>query len=241
MKIRLLLSIVTSLAFIACTNSQQELPEVKLKNKQDSLSYAIGVSFGTNLVQSPIEEIDALLMAKGFQEAFNEQEVLISPEAANQFLSTVIAELQVAVEQENLEEGQQFLEENKKNPAVQTTESGLQYIVLEEGDGPVPEEDDNVRVHYHGTLIDGTVFDSSVDRGEPAEFNVSQVIEGWQEALTMMPVGSKWKLFIPTDLAYGQRVRPGGPIQANMALIFEVELLDILEEEEGSEEGSVEE
>ncbi len=127
----------------------------------------------------------------------------------------------------HLEEGISFLEENKKRKGVTTTESGLQYEVLVEGDGPKPTETSSVTVHYHGTLIDGTVFDSSVERGEPAKFGVTQVIAGWTEALQLMPVGSKWKVYLPTEIAYGANPRPGGPIKPNMALIFEIELISI--------------
>jgi FKBP-type peptidyl-prolyl cis-trans isomerase len=129
----------------------------------------------------------------------------------------------------NLETGNAFLEENKSREGVNTTASGLQYEVISEGDGPKPSADDRVRVHYHGTLIDGTVFDSSVERGEPAVFGVGQVIPGWTEALQLMPVGSKWKIYVPSNLAYGER-GAGADIGPNTTLIFEVELLEIVEE-----------
>ena len=123
--------------------------------------------------------------------------------------------------------GEKFLEENKIKPDVKTTASGLQYLVMKEGTGEKPTAVSKVKVHYHGTLIDGTVFDSSVDRGEPAEFGVSQVIKGWTEGLQLMPVGSKYKFFIPQDLAYGAFPRQGGPIKPFSTLVFEVELLGI--------------
>jgi FKBP-type peptidyl-prolyl cis-trans isomerase len=131
----------------------------------------------------------------------------------------------------NLEEGQAFLEENAGRSGVEVTESGLQYEVLKEGVGAKPTANDQVRVHYHGTLIDGTVFDSSVERGQPAVFGVGQVISGWTEALQLMPEGSKWKLFIPANLAYGER-GAGSKIGPNSALIFEVELLEIMKTEQ---------
>jgi FKBP-type peptidyl-prolyl cis-trans isomerase len=127
----------------------------------------------------------------------------------------------------NAEEGKAFLEQNKTKEGVITTASGLQYEILKAGEGPKPTAEQNVKCNYHGTLINGTVFDSSVDRGEPATFNVSQVIPGWTEALQLMPVGSKWKLYIPGELAYGER-GAGKNIGPNTTLIFEVELLEIV-------------
>jgi FKBP-type peptidyl-prolyl cis-trans isomerase len=127
----------------------------------------------------------------------------------------------------NYDEGVAWLEENKTRDGVITTESGLQYEILVEGTGPKPTDTSNVTVHYHGTLIDGTVFESSVERGEPVEVNLGNLIYGWTEALQLMPVGSKWKLFIPTELAYGENPTPGGLIEPNMAIIFEVELISI--------------
>ena len=127
---------------------------------------------------------------------------------------------------ENSVKGQQFLTENAQKEEVTTLESGLQYEILQKGEGPIPTAADRVQVHYHGTLIDGTVFDSSVDRGEPATFGVTQVIQGWVEALQLMPVGSKWRVWIPAGLAYGDR-GAGGLIGPNAALILDVELLEI--------------
>lgn len=239
MKFKIILAVAASILYVSCTNSQQEFPEAELNTRLDSLSYALGVTFGNNLTTTPLEDIDVQLLAKGFQDAFTEEEeAQMDAMQANEILQRVFSELTLAENKKNLEEGEEFLEKNKKKKGVKTTESGLQYKVLEEGDGPIPDEDDKVRVHYHGTLIDGTVFDSSVERGEPVEFKLNQVIAGWTEALSMMPVGSKWKLFIPTGLAYGTQVRPGGAIKPNMALIFEVELLDIIEEEEEEEDGT---
>jgi len=132
-----------------------------------------------------------------------------------------------ALADENLKKGQAFLEENKTKEGVITLESGLQYQIITAGNGPKPTTADQVKCHYHGTLIDGTVFDSSVDRGEPATFAVTGVIKGWTEALQLMPVGSKWKLFIPAELAYGEQAR-GEKLPGNSALIFEIELLEIV-------------
>ncbi len=233
MRVKIMLAVTASILYVSCTSSQQGLPEAELDTQLDSLSYALGVTFGNNLASTPIEDIDVQLLARGFSDAFSEGDTTkLDAMQANELIQRVFAELTLVQNQKNLEEGEEFLAKNKKKKGVETTESGLQYKVLEEGDGPIPEEDDQVRVHYHGTLLDGTVFDSSVERGEPVEFKLNQVISGWTEALTMMPVGSKWKLFIPTGLAYGTRVRPGSVIEPNMALVFEVELLDITNEEE---------
>jgi len=151
----------------------------------------------------------------------------ISEEDANALVQKFFAEAGDRESQANLEEGNKFLEENKGREGITVTESGLQYEVLTEGTGAKPTAADQVRVHYHGTLIDGTVFDSSVDRGEPAVFGVGQVIPGWTEALQLMPIGSKWKVYLPSNIAYGER-GAGGDIGPNSALIFEVELLEIV-------------
>ena len=141
-------------------------------------------------------------------------------------IQAYISDKQKQKSEVNVVAGQKFLAENKNKPGVKTLPDGMQYIVMKEGTGPMPSATDTVSTHYHGTLIDGTVFDSSVDRGQPAEFPVNAVIKGWTEALQMMKVGSKWKLFIPSELAYGDRAA-GPKIQANSTLVFEVELLSI--------------
>jgi FKBP-type peptidyl-prolyl cis-trans isomerase len=207
---------------------------VKLETQADSAGYAIGVLVGNNNKEQVNNapggadlNIDA--MVAGFAKAALGEETEITPEEADQIVREFFTAAGERQGQENLETGNAFLEQNKERPEVKVTESGLQYEVLQEGNGPVPEAEDRVRVHYHGTLIDGTVFDSSVDRGEPAVFGVGQVISGWTEALKMMPVGSKWKIYLPSDLAYGDR-GAGGQIGPNETLIFEVELLEIVEE-----------
>jgi FKBP-type peptidyl-prolyl cis-trans isomerase len=160
-----------------------------------------------------------------------EEEGLMTVEEADQVIRRYFEAEGEREGQENLENGNAFLEKNKAREGVVTTPSGLQYEILTEGEGPKPTAEDQVRAHYHGTLIDGTVFDSSVDRGEPAVFALNQVIPGWTEALQLMPVGSKWKIYLPSDLAYGER--GGGPtIGPNSTLIFEVELLEIVKDDE---------
>ncbi len=192
----------------------------------DKLSYAIGMSMASNLVNSGLKQIDVESFVKAFTEVINNTSPSMSPEEANQILQDFFSKRQDEMLSNNLEAGRAFLEENKKKESVITLDSGLQYEILTEGNGAKPKATDSVKCHYHGTLLDGTVFDSSVQRGQPAVFGVNQVIKGWVEALQLMPVGSKWKLYIPSELAYGKQ-GAGGSIEPNSALIFEVELLGI--------------
>ncbi len=176
---------------------------------------------------SGMETVNADILAQAIQDMFEDKDPAFDEVEANMIVNRYFNMLHY---RENLEEGEEFLRENKLREDVVTTESGLQYVVIEEGDGPIPEYDDEVVVHYTGTLIDGTQFDSSVERGEPAQFKLSNVIEGWTEVLQLMPVGSKWRVFIPQELAYGANPRQGGPIEPFSMLIFEIELIDIAEE-----------
>jgi len=208
--------------------------DVKLETPADSAGYAIGILVGNNNKEQVSNapggaNISLEAMVAGFAKAAMGEETDLTPEEADQIVREYFSSAGEKQGQTNLEEGNAFLEENKERAEVKVTESGMQYEILQEGNGPVPGADDRVRVHYHGTLIDGTVFDSSVDRGEPATFGVTQVIPGWTEALQMMPVGSKWKIYLPSELAYGER-GAGGDIGPNETLIFEVELLEIIEE-----------
>jgi len=218
---------------IAGTSCQQGgSKSVKLETTVDSVSYAIGVLVGSNnlkqLSSAPGgEELNKTVMSSAFNAASMEEELLITEEDANALVQSFFQNAGERQGQDNLEAGNAFLEANKAREGITTTESGLQYEVLTEGTGAQPVATDQVRVHYHGTLIDGTVFDSSVDRGEPATFGVGQVIPGWTEALQLMPVGSKWKVYLPSNIAYGER-GAGGDIGPNAALIFEVELLEII-------------
>ena len=220
---------------VAATSCQQGgTGNAKLETSVDSVSYAIGVLVGANnkkqLENAPgSDEMSMEIMATAFRAASLGEEAKISEEDANAMVQKFFQDAGAREAQASLEEGNAFLEENGKREGVSTTESGLQYEVLTEGEGEKPVATDRVRVHYHGTLIDGTVFDSSVDRGEPAVFGVNQVIKGWTEALQLMSIGSKWKVFIPAELAYGER-GAGGDIGPNAALVFEVELLEIVRE-----------
>lgn len=193
----------------------------------DKISYALGLSIGNNFLSTGIKKVDFESFLKGMQDVINNTPVAMSYEEAQQVMNDYFTKLQGEKLEINLKAGEEFLAINKKRPGVVTLPSGLQYEIIKEGNGPKPKATDQVECHYHGTLIDGTVFDSSVERGQPATFGVNQVIPGWVEALQLMPVGSKWKLFIPSNLAYGER-GAGQSIEPNSTLIFEVEILDIV-------------
>jgi len=220
------------IVFALSASCQQGGKKVKLVSNIDSVSYAIGVLVGANnlkqLENAPGgDEINKEAMAAAFSASTLGKDSIISPEQANALVQKFFEGAGARKAQKNLEEGNAFLEKNKARAGVTTTASGLQYEILTAGTGPMPTAADQVRVNYHGTLIDGKVFDSSVDRGEPVVFGVGQVIPGWTEALQLMPVGSKWKIYLPSSIAYGER-GAGGDIGPNSALIFEVELLEIV-------------
>ncbi|HPB84740.1 MAG TPA: FKBP-type peptidyl-prolyl cis-trans isomerase [Paludibacteraceae bacterium] len=196
----------------------------------DKLSYALGLSFGQSLRQNRVQGTDYESFAKGVEAMCEGKMPEISVQEAQKLLDAYFSEIeskQQAAGMEQKSAGEKFLAENAKKTGVITTASGLQYEILKEGRGQKPTATDKVKVHYHGTLLDGTVFDSSVKRNTPASFGVNQVIKGWVEALQLMPVGSKWKLYIPQELAYGAH-GAGETIRPYSALIFEVELLEIL-------------
>ncbi|SEW54705.1 FKBP-type peptidyl-prolyl cis-trans isomerase [Chitinophaga arvensicola] len=197
-----------------------------LKNKLDSVSYGLGVSIAENLKAQGLENINTTVLAKALQDALKNQTLLLSKDQVDMSISNYLQQLKADKAAKNREAGLKFLAENKVKPGVVTLPDGLQYQILKEGNGPKPTASDKVKTHYHGTLIDGTVFDSSVDRGQPISFPVGGVIKGWTEALQLMPVGSKWRLFIPSELAYGDR-GAGPKIGPGAALIFDVELLAI--------------
>lgn len=199
----------------------------KLENELDSVSYSLGVSVAKSVKQQGADELNIALVAKAFEDVMAGEEVKVDENEVNQILQTYFQSKFMAKMDNNKTEGEAFLAKNKDESGVTELESGLQYKIITEGNGAIPTATDKVTVHYHGTLIDGTVFDSSVDRGEPTSFPVNGVIKGWTEALQLMPVGSKWMLYVPTDIAYGQNPRQGGVIEPNMALIFEVELISI--------------
>ena len=199
--------------------------DVELKTQQDRVSYGIGRGIGDNIKSDGLE-IDLKLLARGITDAIDGLE---SPQTMEEFEAAFLAmrkELLAQVVVKN----KKFLDENGKKEGVKTTESGLQYQVLRAGKGKKPTPTDSVKAHYHGTFTTGKVFDSSVDRDEPAVFPLNRVIKGWTEGLQLMQVGAKYRFWIPSDLAYGPDGRPG--IAANSLLVFDVELLDVIEAEE---------
>ena len=197
-----------------------------LKTEMEKVSYSLGVNVAKSVKSQGLESIDADAVARAFKDVFEDNKLEVSEEESNAILQEYFTKLASKANDANLAEGKKFLEENAKRDGVVTTASGLQYEVLKKGEGDSPKETDKVTVHYHGTLIDGTVFDSSVDRGQPATFPVNGVIPGWVEALQLMSPGAKFKLFIPSSLAYGER-GAGGSIGPNATLVFEVELISI--------------
>ena len=206
--------------------------DATLKNPKDKLSYGIGTDLGRNLKRLGVD-VDADLLIKGFTDAMSGAKPLMTDEeigatlnALQQQIQRKTAQAAAAAGEENKKAGEAFLAQNKAKQGVVTLPSGLQYKIIKAGDGKKPTASDTVECNYRGTLIDGNEFDSSYRRGQPATFGVSQVIPGWQEALQLMAVGSKWQLFVPADLAYGER-GAGREIGPNSTLIFEVELLAI--------------
>ncbi len=219
-----------ALGLVACQPAKEK--EISLDNIDTKNSYAIGLKFGESMKRE-IEELQLKAFFSGVTHGFEGEGAKLTPEEVAATMQTFqtqkMAEMKKKSESalaENQTVSTAFLVENKARDGVNTLESGLQYEILSSGDGESPSTADKVTVHYHGTLIDGTVFDSSVERGSPATFGVGQVIKGWTEALQLMKTGDKWKLFIPSDLAYGSR-GAGGKIGPNAALIFEVELISI--------------
>ena len=206
-----------------------------LEGEKAQVSYMIGMEMAKSL--EPVKgEVDLDTLTKAMKTVIAGEKPLMTEEQAKQVGETFGQKMQakqiadmMAKAKKNAEAGAAFLAENAKKPGVKTTESGLQYKVVTAGDGPRPSAEDTVKVHYKGTLLDGTSFDDSYERGEPVTFPLSQVVPGWQEGIALMPVGSKYTLWIPSKLGYGERGTPGGPIGPNSTLVFEVELLDIVD------------
>ena len=238
----LLIALVPALIF-----AQEEVPAKGTKAKAkgtkepaaaaadvtDQASYAIGVNIGRSLAQEEAE-VNIEQLIQGLRDALAKKKLTVTDAEMQKALTAFTKEAQAKAEakakelgEKNKTEGDAFLTANAKKKGISTTKTGLQYSVLKAGEGKSPKKADTVKVHYHGTLIDGTVFDSSVERMEPAQFEVDRVIPGWTEALLAMKVGDKWKVFIPAELAYGER--GNGPIPPNAVLVFEVELLEIVE------------
>lgn len=221
--------LVVSVSSVALAQEELETPE-------ERLSYTIGMDIGGSLAEQNID-LDLDLLVEALRASYNGEETRLTEEEAlaerDAFMQRRQQQMQAEREEEaviNLEKGEAFLAENADREGVTVTESGLQYRVIEEGEGASPTAEDRVTVHYRGTLIDGTVFDSSYDRGEPATFALNQVIPGWTEGVQLMKEGAKYEFFVPAELAYGEQGRPG-PIGPNSTLIFEVELLEIADGE----------
>ncbi|MDX1638146.1 MAG: FKBP-type peptidyl-prolyl cis-trans isomerase [Balneolaceae bacterium] len=206
-----------------------------LESNIDSVSFSLGYQNGKVLSQQSMTDIQLDKLVAGIRAGLSDSTQPPIPESE---MRSIIQSYQMQKQQEtmrqqqeeakvNRQKGEEFLAQNRENEGVQVTDSGLQYKVLEEGSGPSPDADDTVSVHYRGTLLDGTQFDSSYERGQPAEFPLNQVIKGWTEGVQLMKEGAKYKFWIPSELAYGNNPRPGGPIKPGQTLVFEVELLEV--------------
>ena len=218
-----LLIVGFAIVLSSCSNNATDkTPETEM----EKVSYSLGVNVATGVKAQGLDTIDANAVAKAFKDVFEGNDLDISEEESMEVLQAYFGKLQAAAKEKAGEAGATYLAENAAKEGVITTESGLQYEIMNSGSGAKPTAADQVTVHYHGMLTDGTVFDSSVDRGEPAQFGVTQVIPGWIEALQLMSVGDKWKLTIPSELAYGDR-GAGGLIGPGATLVFEVELIEI--------------
>ena len=193
----------------------------------DKFSYAIGLGIGQNLLSMGAQGINVEDFAQAIADVLNRNELAMSPNEAREIVNKYFMELEEKMNAENIEKGKAFLAENAQKEGIVTLPSGLQYEVITEGNGKKPSATDRVKCHYEGTLIDGTLFDSSIKRGQPAVFGVNQVIKGWVEALQLMSEGSKWRLFIPSELGYGAQ-QAGEMIPPHSTLIFEVELIEVL-------------
>ncbi len=193
----------------------------------DKFSYAIGLGIGQNLLSMGAKDLNADDFAQAVKDVLEGNKTAITHNEAREIVNNYFAELEKSVNEKNIAQGKAFLDANRNNPNVVTLPSGLQYEVIREGNGKKPKATDRVRCHYEGTLLDGTLFDSSIKRGEPAVFGVNQIIKGWVEALQLMSEGAKWKLYIPSELAYGVQ-GAGDMIPPYSTLIFEVELIEVL-------------
>ena len=238
--VKILMTATVIVALTSCNG--QVVTKKELKSEVDTVSYALGLNMA-NQLKTNFEDIDQTLFVQGFRNGIDSTNLQLEVKDLNGILSSFFQGKQLAKQQKAQEEavknaeiefadvkkaGEDFLAENKTKEGVKTTESGLQYVVLKEGNGEKPVVTSKVKLHYHGTSLDGKVFDSSVDKGAPIEMVASQFVKGFSEGLYLMSVGSKYKFFIPYELAYGSSPRPGGPIKPFEALIFEVELLEIV-------------
>lgn len=223
-----------AVAASSCNNTNKSSSEFNLKSETDSVSYAIGHAIAQTLInqnkqiQNQSPDLNMNIISQSILANFSgDNKSMIDSAVSQQIIQNYFMKKQQLEEGNVKESGVQFLEENKNKEGIQVTESGLQYTVIFEGEGKQPSETSNVTVHYHGTTPEGEVFDSSVERGEPATFGLNQVIKGWTEGVQLMKEGAKYKFFIPQELAYGANPRPGGPIKPYMPLVFEIELISV--------------
>lgn len=221
--------------FVGCNSDNGSSSDVSFESNIDSVSYSLGYQMAEmSLKPQGMTDIETDAMKAGIEAALNDEDSEFSDQEMQKIVQDYQMQAQQRAQQQqqqdaksNAEEGQEFLSSNLENDDVQETDSGLQYEVIEEGSGESPDSASTVEVHYEGTLIDGTVFDSSYERGEPVQFPLGQVIPGWTEGLQLMEEGATYKFYIPGDLAYGQNAPPQSPIGPNETLIFEVELLEV--------------
>lgn len=225
----LLLMLTVGAMLMSCNNGSVNQTSAPLKTEADTASFYLGYLNGSGMLQMKMTDLNMGALVAGMNSALQKKEVKPDQQTMEMYLNNYFQKLSNLRAAENLEKGKKFMAENAKKAGIDTLADGIQYKVIKKGDGPKPLETDIVKVNYKGTLLDGTEFDSSYKRGEPAEFPLNRVIPGWTKSLKEMPVGSKWEIFIPSDQAYGQR--GGGPIGPNETLIFEVELLEIVNPE----------
>lgn len=225
MKLKLLVPCALLLALAACDKMDKSAPEISVTTDDDRFSYGLGMVIGERVLKQ-YGEVNYDLLLAGMQAQHGDQETLLTLEEAGNAINARMESMFAEQTEANRKRGEEYLKSNAGKEGVQVTDSGLQYSVLTEGDGEKPAATDQVTVHYRGTLIDGTEFDSSYSRGEPTSFTLNQVIPGWTEGVQLMSVGSKYRFVIPAELAYGER-GAGGSIGPFETLIFEVELLEI--------------
>ncbi len=222
------IAILSTLLFIACGQKSVNENDITLNTTLDSVSYGVGMDMAARL-QDQFQDLDPEIMIRGIRDTYNENDLKITKAEKQAVISNYVlvtqAEQQKTLSETNRKLGADFLAENLKNPDVKETKTGLQYRIIKPGTGPKPHFNDQVQLHYRGRLLDGTVFDSSYERGKPATFDLGGVIPGFSEGLSLMSEGSKYELFMPSRLAYGKGIGPGGP---SALLIFEVELLKII-------------
>lgn len=222
----LLLTLAVGAMAMGCNSGSMTQTSTTLKTAADTASFYIGYMYGSGIQRTGITDPNMGAIIAGMNSALQKKEMATDPQAMEMYLNTYLQKLAMQKAEENAKKGTEFLAGNLKKSGIDTLSDGIQYKIEKEGTGAKPTETDVVKVNYVGTTIDGTEFDSSIKRGEPAEFQLNRVIPGWTKALKEMPVGSKWTIYIPAEQAYGQR--GGGPIGPNETLIFEVELLEIV-------------